>query len=305
MIDGDDEDSFDKDMEAEALLEEQRNTPPLSSKPEQQQNATAQGVQEQDKQPAEPDPELPEALKGKFVPHGRFHETNERLKERNQAYSLLEQRTNKLLEIVNQSLGQHQQPQPPAKDEIPGPEDFVGRVEYLMEKVGGIEKLTKEQQVAQRQQQEGVALGQRVLSATQQDFAAAHTEDPTLEDAYNHLTNSRVRELMAVRGLTKPQAEQAYQQEELELYHGALQRGERPSAVVKRLAEARGWAPKPAGQQQQQPNREQRREQHQSLSQMGGKQAPGPLTAKDLANMDEDAFAQLSEKAIKAAMKAA
>jgi hypothetical protein len=301
-MNGDDEDSFDAEMESEALLEEQRATPPLSSKSEPQQAAT-ETDKPGDKQASEPDPELPEALKGKYVPHGRFHETNERLKETNQRYGLLEQRTNKLLEIIQQQLPQKQEQAP--KDEIPGAEDFVGRLDYLVNKVGGIEKQTKEQQQRQQQEQQGVELGRRVLSATQQDFAAAQAEDPTLDDAYNHLTNSRTRELMAVYGLTKDEAEAHYKQEELDLYHGALRRQERPSAVVKRLAEARGWVPKPPTNDNTEQDREQRKLQHRSLSQMGGREGPSALNAKDLAKMSEDEYAKLSDDVIKAIMRKA
>jgi hypothetical protein len=190
------------------------------------------------------------------------------------------------------------------KDEIPEAEDFVGRLDYVVDKINGFEKQTKEQQQRSQAEQEGVALGKRVLTATQQDFATAATEDPVMEQAYNHLTNSRVRELMAAQGITKAEAEQAYQQEELQLYHTALQRGERPSAVVKRLAEARGFVPK-APDNANENNREERKLQHRSLSQMGGREGPSALTAKDLAKMSEDEYAKLSDDVIKSIMKKA
>lgn len=301
----------DEDLISDADLDQQAETPPLHSTPEPAQEPAPQpelGQGEADDQQPEPEPELPEALKGKFVPHGRFHETNQRLKETNERLRLTEERTNRLLAIMQQQVGQQAQASQQQEPDTP-PEDPIARIEWLTGKLGTYELREQERTQQTRQQQEWDNYASAVTNRAAQDYQAAMAEDPQIKEMYQFVAASRMGELMATGAMTQAQAEEQLRTEEIQGYGQAYQNGRTMPDVIRALARARGFQPKApdAPQQGQQPAQitQERRDQHRSLSQMGGRDAPGPMTAKDLAKMSEDEFAKLSDETIKALMKKA
>lgn len=294
----------DEDNFTEADLQLQRDTPPLSRPPEKDPEPQAQAEQEPapQQQAPEPDPELPAELKGKFVPHGRFHEANEQRKEAIRRADLVEQRTNALLQTMQQMVANQRPQQQPEPDKAP--EDPIERIEWLTKRVDGYEQQERQRQDYGRQQQEWDNYAASVSNAASRDFRRALTDDPSLGDMYKFVTASRIGELMATGAMSQQQAEQQLRIEEVQGYGQAYQSGRTPDQVIRALAQARGYRPQQPAQQAQQPAQitQERRDQHRSLSQLGGREGPSALTAKDLGKMTEDEFAALPEKLIKSLM---
>lgn len=296
----DDEDNF-----IEADLQQQRDTPPLSRKPDDAQEP-APVVAEQDQ--AEPDdtPEqAAEPSKPKYVPHAKFNEVNERLKEERRRGDLIEHRTNLLLQTMQQMAGNQQPQQEAQRPDLP-PEDPVERIDWLTKKFEQNEKTEQQRQQYTRQQQEWDSYASQVSTVAGRDFQRAIADDPGLQDMYNFVVASRMGELMASGGVSQQQAETQLRIEEVQGYGQAYQNGRTPDQVIRALAQARGYRPnnqnQPAANQQPTQITQERRNQHRSLSQLGGREGPSALTAKDLGNMTEDEFSAVPERIIKSLM---
>ncbi len=260
------------------------------------------------------DPAAPEAAQqpaqdGKppkgFVPHGAFHEEREARKaaERREAEAArraqtLEERTN----LILQKLGQGTQQQAPAAPEIPPAEtDPLGHVLARLEIAEKKNAKFENQTVEQRQQNEQMTAVRTLTTnavALEQDFAA---NNPDYNEAASFLQSSRRQEYMAM-GYNPVQANQAIQQEALQIANMAIQQGKNPAEVIYTLSKTRGFSKAaPASAPAPQPNNQAAvdqirtvqngQDQSRSLGNARGA-APAPLTADRLLKMSDEDFAK-------------
>lgn len=237
----------------------------------------------------------------RMVPHAKFNEVYHREKEAARRASVAESRLDVLLRMMqnNGQGGQQQAPQRPVdEDPMPPEDDIVALAQWNTRQIAKMNRVQAEREQSYRREQENQALGQRVLEATRRDFSDFSATEPGLQDAYNFLAGFRTRQLMA-RGMSPAQAQQEFQQEELNLYYETLQKGGRPAQAILEIARASGWEPQkapnviPAQDIQQQA---QRQRQHTSLSSAGGAASPRALDGKALAAMNEDEFAKFADQ---------
>lgn len=223
------------------------------------------------------------------------------LKQRN---ALLEQRVNAILAQLQptaQPATAATQTQGPAADEVPGEDDVVGRINWLvaqMQKQG--EQQTQERTATAEERQRSELQGK--IAAVEQQFRAT---TPDYDAAITFVAESRDRELQMLYPYSTAEQRSAYIRNEWSnIAQGSMQAGLNVAEQVYNLAKARGFsgaapqapaaaAPKPvdpvalASAQQR----------HQSLSDAGGGESVAPIDAKALATMDDKAFnAWLSQK---------
>lgn len=305
VIDGEDEDLLD-----DATLQEMEGTPPLHTETDGGDAAVQQEGDGDEQEPGDVEAERPGS---KTVPHAKFNELYQKNKT-------LEARANQLLGIIEQSQ-RNAQPRAPAqmeaeeKPDLP-PEDPIEKIAWLEKKL--VTRDAQERQAEQRQRQkteQGLHL-QRVASQIEveakRQFGEAEAGDPAVRDAYNYLFNRAVQEKMDVgtvtgHSVTQQAAINTVRQEEMQLFHQVLNSGQSVPETVRMLAASRGWVAPTANQPQTEAafaQKEQRRGQHTSLSQMGGKAGKTGVTAKDLAAMDEDDFANLADSTVHSLMRA-
>lgn len=289
----------------------QEDLTPLHSAPD----ADDGGAPAPDDDSSPPDPQLNDVAdpadagkKQDFVPHAKFHQANERAKEERMARENAERRLDAILQAVNNQRGQQpQQPQQPVdEDPMPPEDDIVALAQWNARQIVKTNRERQEHVERQRQEQSSRDLTSRVIGAAREDFAQQVATEPSIGEAYDFLRQSRGAELMA-QGYSRAEAQDIFQQEEVETYHAALKRRQSPAQTVLALARARGFAPAAAApvQEQQHPVNDDRRRMHTSLSSASGGEAPRALTAKDLLAMDEDEFARVSDSVVNKLMKGA
>lgn len=304
----------DIDNTSEDDLADQQNTPPLSRTPDPAPkidvgntdtvDTSDPGDDAPDGDQPDKDGQPPADGKSKYVPHAKFNEVLQGKRELQARHDRLEQRTNQLLSILQQTTGRGaEQEQAPAEPQMPGDDDPMGQLKYLKDREVDRVRTDRERQTNQTQQKQVEEYYRGVAHTAKQDLAAEVDTDPAFREQYQFVVNSRLRELMATSDMSHAEAEARVQAEEVQGYAQAMQAGRRPADVIRRLANARGYVPKAPEQQQRTEITQERRDQHRSLSQMGGREGPSAMTARDLAKMDEDEFAKLSDSVIKGVMK--
>lgn len=300
-----DDEYLEDDITAEDLT-------PLHSTPETEPPApqAAEPTPIDDDEVDEPaDPDSPEVDKGsKLIPHAKFHQANERAKSERQLRENAERRLDAILQAVNNQRAPQQQPEQPVDpDPMPPEDDIVALTQWNARQIDAQRRERSENERVSRERQEIQTVQTRVVSAAREDFANQAAADPTITEAYDFLRQSRGTELMA-QGYTLQQAQQIFQQEEIELYHGALQRRQSPAQVIASIARGRGFASQAAAPAAEAPAApqapsEDRRRLHTSLSAASGSEAPRPMTAKDLLALDEDEFARVSDSVVNKLMR--
>ncbi len=289
----------------EATLAQQAETPPLHTTPEDAENeqdkASEEGGDKEQKK------ELPT-----HVPHAKYNQLYHRNKT-------LESRTDQILaqneqyrRYFEQQQATGQQPQ--AKPEVDlASMDPMDKLDWLAQRTVENEKLAAEQRTQAEIQQQQTQQQQQVLSHATNEHQRRIAEQPQYADAYQYLMQSRLQELLG-SGQTEQSAEQIMRQEEYAVYADAQSRGALGSNVIMSTAMARGWKPQeqaPGQEQSQDPGqetmtptaREEQRQRHISLSTLGSTPGKAGLTAKDLARMDEDEFALLSDNKVSQLMR--
>lgn len=285
--------------------------PDPEPKPEPQDRPAPEQDDDGDDNQGDDDAPLAAKDKPETVPHGQFHRERERRKQLEQQfteaqrrYELLEQRTNAMLQMMA-SGQQGQQPQEPQPDPVPDRlGDPLGYMEYMDRRLQQFEQGQRQQTEAQQRQQQEQRLIAEVTSRAGSDFQQAVQEDPAYQEAYEFMFRAAVQEKMAVEGLPEQHAIQVVRQQELGLYAQALQAGRRPSAVIRALAQARGWQPK--APEQGKPDIEQAaakierlnqtKDAAKSLSGAGSEARTGIPTPDDLVNMTDDEFMAYKNK---------
>ncbi len=307
--------------EEQAQLDEMRASDNETPEPE----PPPEPVEQPSDEPAPQDeggdePPLAADRRPQMVPHAALHEERIRrqqleqtLTTERQARQTLEQRTNQLLERMQQAPQQQGQPiQPPP---LPDPQaDPVGHIMARLQRaedarmqqeqvLGAVLQAMQNQNQQGQQAQAAQTIQQRAV-ALERGFAA---ETPDYVAAVDYLNEMRHRQLIEA-GVTDPAERQAFiAQEAMSTAARALQAERNPAEMIYRIAKASGFtgsapaatngngdaqAPS-AGQRLDQIGRGQRQSQ-QSLGSVRGN-APPPLTAQRLLEMNNDDFAKMLE----------
>jgi len=204
---------------------------------------------EGEKKPA-PEGNLQKALQEE---RKRRQERDRELEAERLKYASERARLEERLNMINEALARRQQPQQPGpqdQDPLPPEDDVIGRQQWLIRQQ---QRSAQQQAEANRQWQAQQAQYQRmtaqeravqtVVGETKTAFQAAAQADPAIWDAYQHLRNTRIREMQAFR-IPQHQIDEALKQEEINAVQFARAQGVPYHEVVRAYAEARGWAPK-------------------------------------------------------------
>lgn len=253
----------------------------------------------------------PRAQNGRFVPHQALHKERERRKatesELQQARDLATKANERIAvftELLQRSMTPEQQAQQQGEQEDVAPDPEKDIFAFVKWQSRQIEKLST--QLAERASKfDEHTADQQFRQSYYNDAIAFQQKTPDFRDAYSHLVRGRDAELQAL-GMDDPAARKAHiAKEEREIAEAARKTNRSPSAVLYELARARGYAPRPAQQPQQnqqqpngQPDHMRKIEQIANgqrvagnpLSNAGGSSGEG-LTAEAFLNMNEEEYA--------------
>lgn len=241
---------------------------------------------EQDQEPASsPEPEEP-----KTVPLQALQEERARIKELRTQNELLSSRFDQLLQHV-QGMQKPKDDQPEPEQQPPNPEeDAFGYLDHqlkaLAKSIEGLHQGTKVQQDQARQSQQMQALAK----IAQESEARVRAEKPDYDDAFNHYTAARQRQL-ALQGMNQAQIAQTMHQEQVQMIAMATRNGQEPADFVYSWAETYGYVPKQA--ETAMPAPRQAKPAPKSLSGMAGKPPAKAPTAKDIIDMPQSEFEAL------------
>jgi len=216
--------------------------------PEPQGEALADPAVQQESEPTQE--------KVQTVPYDALHKERQRAKEAYQEKQRLERELAELRGMVTALTEQQKRPVETAPEpEEPEPDYEENPAAWMRWRT---EKLEREQakiaeqaaKIAEwRQQQEQTQQLQmqqaQVLEAYRMKAAEFAQQKPDFPNAYNHLVQSRARELMAF-GIPQQQAYEQTRAEEVQLAALAMAQGINPAEAIYNLARERGWN----GQQQ-------------------------------------------------------
>lgn len=180
----------------------------------------------------------------KVVPLAALHEERERRKEMARQIETLRQeqaQRDAKIEARMQALYQASQPRPPTFDENPA-EHLRQQLEQTRQET----QATNQQLTAWQQQQAQAAQLQQIKSAVWNHEEQFLSEKPDYQDAVRFMRQQRANEFQAMGA--DPQS--ALNQATHEMIEGALlnaQAGRNPAQVAYRMAELRGYRPKPQG----------------------------------------------------------
>jgi hypothetical protein len=222
-----------------------------------------------------------------------LQEARAEAREVRQRNAILEARTNEVLALI----AAQQQPAPKAP-EVPGEDDVVGRINWLVQERMREQEQTQQSREAQQAEQQRQATFSRLASLEQQFAATA----PDYEAAVQFAGQSRETELAIMYPNSTPEQRKAYIANEWEqIVQTSMQSGINPAEQVYNFAKARGFtAPAPVAPTPAQPNLAAvaaAQQRHQSLSDAPGGEVVPPLDAKALARMSDREFkAWMSKK---------
>jgi len=187
--------------------------------------------------------------KGRFVPHvphSVFHAERE---ERKRIAQERDEFARKLA-AFEERFKWAEETKKPAEPEIPGEDDPLARLNWLVEQVKtGNEQQRQQQAEWERQQQEQQVWQQRQRSVSAA-YNAAKQQDASVEDAVGYLETSYANELKA-QGIPDHQISQYLQNYAAQFVNIIAERSLDPAEFVRGLASARGWAPKAQAAQEQ------------------------------------------------------
>ncbi len=245
---------------------------------------------------------------GGMVPRSRLNEESERrrqsemrLAEIERQNTLLQERTNLILQSV-QAQQQQRQPQQEAQEPPALDKDPVGYLVGTLQRQGDV--IQQLMQEAQNRGQQTQQLGQAL--SVQQRAQALENEykqkNPDYEPALQHLLAARHRELTLV-GISDPELRQQILSEEyMTVARLAMQQGANPADRIYELSKERGFKagngaaaqeviPPPQTAAERVANVAAGQQQSRSLSSVRGA-APVPLTAQRLMEMSSEEFAK-------------
>ncbi|MET3483122.1 hypothetical protein [Methylobacterium sp. 1973] len=186
--------------------------------------------------------------KGKFVPHGAFHEERERRKAVEKELNDLREkyaRGDERLRVITEAMQARQQPaaaQPETPAAPPSPdEDIFGYAKHLEKQIEDLRNGVQQETARQRQEREAG----EVVRDYHTDLNRFAQSEPTFADAFRHVMQSRAAEYAAL-GVPQDQIAQALANDEFQVAMQARQAGVSPAERIFQIAKARGFTPKAA-----------------------------------------------------------
>lgn len=192
----------------------------------------------------------------------------ETTKEREQRLRL-DERTKVLLEAISgKGAPAAAAPKEPDDPEPDGEEDPIAHSAWQGRELKRTQKIISDMQSGQNRREQATAAesaDRQIYDTLVTDIQRAAASDPTMQDAFVHLRETRFRELGYIYAhidITDPaecatlsQADQAklaeniqrqFHTEQMIVARQAIEGGKSPAATVRNLARARGWTPKAA-----------------------------------------------------------
>lgn len=242
----------------------------------------------------QPDSEQPEAKKDKvdLVPHQALHEQRERRKAAEKRSRELEIENAKFRErfSIIEKLQGKDEPKGAPKPE----EDIFGAFEHLSKNLETVQKQLADGEAAKKHETQLNEL----VSHYRHDAAKFETANPDFKAAYNHLLQSRARELQALGYDTPAELQKALQNEEMSIAMMAFEKGKSPAQVIYDLAKERGYkkADAKADGEAKLDAIERGAGLNKSLSSTSGASGDDEMTAERLLAMPNDEFEAWCEK---------
>lgn len=236
--------------------------------------------------------EQQETKKDNLVPHQALHEQRERRKAAEKKARDLEIENAKFRErfsILEKLQG---------KDEPKGPpnpqEDIFGAFEHVSKSLETVQKQLADGEAAKKHETQLNEL----VGHYRNDAAKFTASNPDFKDAYNHLLQSRARELQALGYDTPAELEKALQNEEMSIAMMAFDKGKSPAEVIYSLAKERGYkkADTKAAGEAKLDAIERGAGLNKSLSSTAGTSGDDEMTAERLLAMPNDEFETWCEK---------
>lgn len=250
----------------------------------------------------------------KTVPQQALHEERElrkaaeqRLQEAERQRATLEERTNLILQRLNQAQQQSQQDRQPGQ-EIPSFEqDPAG---HLAARQQRLEQTQAEmaRAVAAQARQNQIAAAQSQIEAQARAYEHEYAARvPDYDAAAEHLFDSRRRELEAAGWTNAAEVRRMMSDEANMLTAKALADRRNPAEIIYALAKVRGYTPAPPqadaqGGEQQLRTIEQGQQQTRSVGQLRGR-GPEAISPQRVANMTPEEFGAFLDKATPDQMK--
>lgn len=228
---------------------------------------------------AKPEPK-PQMVDVRAVQEARAAE-----REMREKYRQLEERTNGILQYLNQ---QQQPPEDPWAS-VNVDRDPIGAVNFVVQRQREAELQQQRQQAEWQQQQAAARQTQEIIQAVDDRLTAAANADPETKAAFDYAVKAYEGEI-ALLGYTGAAAQAAKEQMLTRFALHIAERGLDPAEFTKNLARTRGFQYNPQPAPNTQANLaalQQRQTRHMSLSSVSGGEAPKGITAADLANMSE------------------
>lgn len=293
----------DEELEAAMAAEE------AGSEPEAEEQAEAEAEEQPPEQEAEASEESEEAgdddkgaddKEEDFVPHGRFHQANERRKAAEERAERLERR----MEALLASIGKGDKEAPQAQEERDDPpsleEDPAGYIQWQSRQIAKLnDAIQQNQRVGEERSQT-----QTLLQQSNHDMQAYVTEHPEAQGAYAFLAE-RGKQMLAEQGIYDP-AKQAAELDawQVRIAQNAQQIGIRPAAMLMTLARENGWQPPAPKQAAPDPKKaaedidrkEATKAAARSMRDTGAAVDTGMPTAEQIDQMDDAEFKALLKK---------
>lgn len=228
--------------------------------------------------------------RNRFVPHEAFHEERMRRKEIQQKYYELQEKFARADERIK-AIAERMAPQESVPDKE---EDPLGHARYEQEQIRKQLEDSKRalEEKTQRLHEDMETMKLRTfIEAQERQFTSKNTD---YVEAINHLVSTRAS-ILEELGLPKEEAIVRSQHELGDLATKAIEAGRNPAEVAYNMAKKMGFAAK-AKEIEQIKTIQKGMDAAKSLSDAGGKQLSGELTAEALAEMSDDEFAKLSDE---------
>lgn len=245
----------------------------------------------EDEKPKRKDSRIP--LRKLQESENQRRELEKRLAEREEAFARADERLRTLLQIA--------QPKEEAPA-IPDPkEDPIGAIEWQKAQIERIEQERQRQAAEYQQQQQLSALD----TSYRQSWTSFAGKQQDAIDAYNHFINV-TGAFLDMQGVPKEQINQLIENEERKIAYAALQRGANPAELIYERAKQMGYAPKAAapvaddnaGQKAEADieRRQKAASASKSLGSASGQRSEAMPSARELADMPEEEFAEFRLK---------
>ncbi|MDK4703892.1 hypothetical protein PH562_16700 [Rhizobium sp. CNPSo 4062] len=244
--------------------------------------------------------------KGKFVPHGAFHEerTKRQQLERQLAdmqakQAVLDDRWNTLLKAGNSK--QEEPPAPPSPEE-----DIFGYMKWQADQIKSMQTAQQEREKAENDQRQAVEQENAIWSHWNHSRTEYVQTNKDFDNAANWLSDYRMGQLKAMAlvdpSMATEQARNRQINAELKsIIISAHQQGQNPADLIYRLAQGYGYKPGTvaASAQPDQQNADLSAKVDQlgkaldaskTLTASNGKNAADPMSAEAIANMSESEF---------------